>query len=536
MALEELIVAWSKERPAWQQGVMCRVASGEAITDDDYERLVQDIVESKEYASPQFGLQHLSQTMPEDLPVCILEIAKPEHVNALESNAPLTFEPLGLNVVYGDNGSGKSGYARLLKRITRARHQEEVLTDVFRDTSLAKPTAALAVRIGTSTVSIDWPEASRPELQRILFYDAACGGAYTASESNFPYRPSALFVMDGLIEACVAIRTRIDARLADNGARAIPLPAVPEQVKDTAAGRFLTTISGKSSVEALDALIATFDGAAETIEQLKDQEASLRSTDTNKARQRHIRHSEKLAALRSHFETLGAALGISALTALQESKGEMKALEEAAALIACSFESEPLPGVGSPSWKALWEAAQRFSKEHAYAGQHFPFVADQCRCVLCQQVLDAQGQNRFVRFDEFVRNDTQVQLQSAERTYDQQVKVLRDLIVIPEVVSSNLQDLETASGEVVSEVRALLSRYEAARKQVLETLSNGGEIHQLNIDPGLTIARLATESDAATAAADELRSPEGIQKQLVALIERRDGLELLGRLRRRDRQ
>ena len=34
----------------------------------------------------------------------------------------------------------------------------------------------------------------------MLFYDGACGAAYIAAESDFPYRASALFVMDGLIE------------------------------------------------------------------------------------------------------------------------------------------------------------------------------------------------------------------------------------------------------------------------------------------------------------------------------------------------
>ena len=45
----------------------------------------------------------------------------------------------------------------------------------------------------------------------MLFYDDACGGAYISTESDFPYRPSALFVMDGLIEACVELRSRLDA-------------------------------------------------------------------------------------------------------------------------------------------------------------------------------------------------------------------------------------------------------------------------------------------------------------------------------------
>ena len=85
MALEELIVAWSRERPAWQREVMRRVAAGDVLSGDDYDRLVEDIVAARELPAPTFGLEHLPQAASEDLPVRLVAIAKPEHVNALES-------------------------------------------------------------------------------------------------------------------------------------------------------------------------------------------------------------------------------------------------------------------------------------------------------------------------------------------------------------------------------------------------------------------------------------------------------------------
>lgn len=532
MALEEDIVSWSKERPAWQREVMRRVAAGDVLSDGDYETLVEDIVKAKEIPPPQFGLEQLPQAASEDLPVCLVSIEKPEHVNALESQEPLTFEQQGLTIVYGDNGSGKSGYARLLKRITRARHQEEVLTDVFRDMSLAKPTAALSVRIGDADESLAWPESSRPELQRMLFYDAACGGAYIASESDFPYRPSALFVMDGLIEACVAVRARIDAKLAENGTSANQLPAVPEQAQESDAGRFLVPLTGRSSIEALDALIARFDAAKETIEDLKGQEARLRSADTTKIRQQLTRQSEKLVALRTHLESLDVAMGSAGLARLRECQAAVATLEAAATLLARSFESEPLPGVGSSPWKELWAAAQRFSKQHAYPDQEFPFLGEECRCVLCQQFLAAPARDRLVRFDEFVRNDTQIRLRDAKRAYEQEVAVLRGLTVSPEVVATNLKDVEDATGEVVAEVCEVLSKYEAASEQLRKALSNQQEVPRIGIDQGPIMARLTEASDAARAAAEELGNPEGIQKQLAALIARRTELELLEQVKK----
>lgn len=532
MSLEENIVSWAKDRPAWQREVMRRVAVGDVLSEDDYERLVEDIVETKELAPPQFELEQLPQSAPEDLPVCLVAIEKPEHVNALESQEPLTFESQGLTIVYGDNGSGKSGYARLLKRITRARHQEEVLTDVFRDSAVAVPTAALSVRIGVMNETLAWPQSSRPELQRMRFYDSACGVAYISSESDFPYRPSALFVMDGLIGACVAVRARIDVKLAENGTSAKQMPAVSEEARECDAGRFIVSLSAHSSVEVLDALIANFDAAKETIEGLKEQEARLRGADTTKIRQQLTRQSEKLVALRAHLESLDAKMGSASLARLLGYQDAVKTLEEAANLLARSFESEPLPGIGSSPWKELWEAAQRFSEQRAYPDKGFPFLGDECRCVLCQQALTPPARDRFVRFDEFVRNDTQVRLQEAKRVFEQEVAVLRDLTVSPEVVLTNLKDVEDVHGEVVAEVRETLSKYEFVKEQLLEALSNKQAIPQIGTESSSIIARLTETSDAEKAAAKELENPEEIQKQRVATIARRTELEMLAQLKK----
>jgi hypothetical protein len=120
------------------------------LSEVDYVRLIKVITEQSAIPEPTFGLEQLPQTQADASSVGLLEIREPDHVNALESKEPLTIGAQGVTIVYGDNGSGKSGYARLLKRITRARHQEDVLTDVFRDTSLAKPSAVLVVRVSAA--------------------------------------------------------------------------------------------------------------------------------------------------------------------------------------------------------------------------------------------------------------------------------------------------------------------------------------------------------------------------------------------------
>ncbi|MCY3758177.1 MAG: hypothetical protein OXG96_10680, partial [Acidobacteria bacterium] len=72
MALEELIVAWSQERPAWQREVMRRTATGHLLSGEDYDRLIHDIVASDSDRTVAFGLKHLPKAATDDLPVRLI--------------------------------------------------------------------------------------------------------------------------------------------------------------------------------------------------------------------------------------------------------------------------------------------------------------------------------------------------------------------------------------------------------------------------------------------------------------------------------
>ncbi|MEQ8766845.1 MAG: ATP-binding protein [Planctomycetota bacterium] len=220
MPLEEDIVAWSATRPAWQRRILKRIATGDLPTGADYESLVDGLVAGESFEDVTFGLEELPQAAPGDPPVSLLSITEVEHVNALDSSEPLTVEPTGITLIYGNNGSGKSGYARVLRRISRARKQEEILTDVFRDTSVAKPKATLRVRVGDQEKTVAWPDEVAPELQRMLFYDEVCGAEYISNESPWSLMSTSPdCVVDGLLRllAGQAARGERDWARAVNG-------------------------------------------------------------------------------------------------------------------------------------------------------------------------------------------------------------------------------------------------------------------------------------------------------------------------------
>ncbi len=527
MPLEQEVVRWAATRPSWQQYLLCRIARGDTLGDSDYKQVVEAILASDDFEDEQLSIEDLPVTVEGDDAVRLDSIADPKHVNALESAQPLTFALDGITVIYGDNATGKSGFARLLKLIARARHQEEILSDVFRDTGQDEPSACVTVRIGDSEESLDGPISSLPELQRMLFYDGECGNAYIRTESDFPYRPSAFFVMDRLIEACTAVRRLIDARLAENSTSKKILPVVDDLVSDTAAGWFLSNLSANSSFENLDALIDSFEKSAETVDNLREQEARLVAGDTSQERQRLNRTAEKLDSVATHLKKVQTALGVDAMSELKTLRDRVQTLDEATSVLAQAFESEPFAGVGTSVWEELWEAARRFSESHAYPGGTFPVISSDSRCVLCQQTLAAEGRDRLSRFDEFVKNDTQQQLAEARRKFNTSSSQVSSLSVQSEAVETNLLDLEAAYSELISEAQSILSLAEDMQTTLLKALSNFGELPSVKFDCGTLVVRIGEAAIRARTDALELADPEATKNRLRMATKKRMESELL---------
>ena len=114
MSIEDQIVEWAATRAAWQRVVLRRIAHGEQISDDDVVNIADGILNNTWTDEEVFALSEMPTSASVGQTVRLLEMGNVQFVNALLQDQPLKFEPNGLTIVYGDNGSGKSGYARLI--------------------------------------------------------------------------------------------------------------------------------------------------------------------------------------------------------------------------------------------------------------------------------------------------------------------------------------------------------------------------------------------------------------------------------------
>jgi len=162
------ILSWSQNRPLWQRDALRRIVLN-GFPDEDALREILALCK-KEHGDQSVTLtaQPLSKDhLPVDPgageSVCIEKMENVVGVNQLASAQTLVFEKNGLTIVYGQNGTGKSGYTRILKNACRSRHAGEIMPDVYSAPPSGSASAELSIsRAGRASEIISWKNRDDP--------------------------------------------------------------------------------------------------------------------------------------------------------------------------------------------------------------------------------------------------------------------------------------------------------------------------------------------------------------------------------------
>lgn len=178
-----------------------------------------------------------------------------QHVNAIADSQHLPFGTSGITVIYGDNGSGKSGYSRVLKRACRARDQMEAIHP-----NANLPAGKAGIPEATFEIAIDgiaqdahWThgKAAPVALSSFAIFDSRCARSYLDGEDDFSYVPYGLDVFVGLAKACKQLKASIETEHAQFAA---DLTAFVPLQGDTLVGKLIASLSAKTTTAQIDSL------------------------------------------------------------------------------------------------------------------------------------------------------------------------------------------------------------------------------------------------------------------------------------------
>jgi len=397
----EDIEAWSQKLSLWRQDCLRRLAISDELIDADLDDLLAMIKHTAGFKLDNppptpvpFEKDYFGSTKPQ--PIVLKGITKVQNVNRLVPNASLAFCPKALTIIYGRNGSGKSGFVRIMRTACRTRIENPAKLEVLRDVyggSDGPQTAEIIIDEGTGDTPIIWTSGNTalPQLSQVSVFDTPSAQLYVDGGNQIRYLPFGLALPHRLNTVCLVLKEKLEAERETVVGDKVSLTAVAfSQQRDTEAQSFNKALSKDTTDSEIDE--AAYFG--EEDQARLDEVSNFLSAGAAAAADLAALVTW-LEAITSECEVAVAALSDTPLVGLTTLKNKAVATRQAAKLAAGElFTDEPLPGVGSHSWRALWAAARDYSTSESYVGQEFPVVANEeskatwsCLALVPPQVL-----------------------------------------------------------------------------------------------------------------------------------------------------
>lgn len=460
--------AWFSERPKWLNEAARRLLKNGKFEGSDVTALADLCCKEVSETAGKCDCAFLDDAFVTSVsdPIRLCSIGNVQGINALAPKKPLTFGDGNLAVIYGQNGSGKSSYVRILKHACGARSPGNLHPNIFSSEPAPQKCLISYQNDGIQT-QLEWNATAGmiQELRCIDVFDTSCGQVYVAKENEVTYEPLVLSFFSELIAVCEAVSTAIDERIAACISRK---PTIPVDYASGTLGRWYVDLSKSTHDNEVQAYCAWCERDDKELADLDEQLSEQAPAD--KAKQLGIQRQYTDLLIASIADCLSKLSDENCKIVLDKKKDYNIKCTAAGSAAKQVFDNAPLQGIDSEVWQLLWEQARKYSQEQAYQGEEFPFIGDEARCVLCQQLLSEEAKTRTKSFEEFVKGELQKSADKAKEEVDASLEMIGELPTA-EIVRTKLDAAGLALEEYASLIEESFTALRARKAQLLSANS-----------------------------------------------------------------
>jgi energy-coupling factor transporter ATP-binding protein EcfA2 len=383
--------------------------------------------------------------------------------------AHVTFGPQ-LTVIYGHNGAGKSGLARILSCACFSRSSPRIIRNIYDDNAPDAPaTAQFVVDRGNGfNEEITFTDGEEhDDLKRVSVFDSSVARIHLAKENELGFQPAGFDVFDEAIRAIGLITQKLEA---DIYAKTRPnkfdqLFADPGPVADK-----IASLNAESDIAELLALATFGDAEIERLDEVARQEQELLAKSP-------IETLKALATAKADIETLqkeggelASALGnLACDKARRLLDGHKGALLKAVRAGSETVSNPQLRQMGSTEWDNFVLASRNLGLAEAAT-----YPADGDPCLLCHRPLDTPSASLISRMWGYLDDDARIEAVAADEELNRYVTHLKalDCSLLPGE-SRIRADLSKINPALVAEVDSVAMSYGERRKALVAALEEG---------------------------------------------------------------
>ena len=415
--MSELITLhrWFKKRPIWLQDAASRLIQKGKLDEEDYKELYQSCINeaaSKLDEAEYKILNSLFAKQSSSDELKLKSIGDIEGINCLSPKKPLEIGNENLAVIYGLNGSGKSGYIRILKHMCGAKNQGQLHGNVY-DTEKTQQKCSIQYFKDGLHHKHDWMADNGivDDLSLVDIFDAECGKAYITNENEVSYEPQILLFFRDLVSVCERISLEIGN---EEEKKVSKRPASPPEYDNTHEIKWYRALSEDTKTEEVNTRCSWTDQDERELVQLTQRLSEKEPAQKAREIRQKSKHILNLIEDSKKYDKLFSDETCNQINVLKGQLIQAKITAEASAKLV--FSNAPLSGVGSETWQKLWQYAREYSQQEAYKGLEFPVISNEALCVLCQQPLSNDAKSRMTSFEVFVKGAAQNEVQIASKS------------------------------------------------------------------------------------------------------------------------
>lgn len=507
-----LLVDWANKQDAWvrqltAETILFKRVPSDAQLDALYEVFLAEagLSEIEIPTWPKLEAQEAEATKDDDLE--LVTLSNVESVNALASDQELNFDR-SLTILFGQNGAGKTGYARVLKRISAVRSSGEILPNArIVHTDVPPPASAtIAYRSGGEDRIAHWSnETGLTPFTRISVFDADAVLLHVDDQLGYVYTPAELALFGHVADGLREIQKRIGSEIESLNSE--PKPLLSKFAPGTTVYSLLGNLGAETNLDDLEAA-ATVEGDADaTYEKLAGEVDALRNNTrdqlllSSQQTERELLNLSKVVEAAKGFDSARYEQAVKAVTEAEKRRAEAREH---------LFSAQELPGEPDEQWQQFVAAGEVY-REHLGL-DHYPKEDD--ACLYCMQTLSPAAISLITRYRTFLDETLMQQLKVAKAslTTEQLSISALDAIRAAEYVASRVSqdgapDWVEKTKQVLSDVATTVGDTAAGQALSCPDLSNDAAsvATDLGIELGVALERSAelagSREDAASALA-----------------------------------
>ena len=441
---------WYAKASDWQKDLFCTVWEGALKDEQILDRAVK--IAGQEHLNENCHLTPKTE-FPGEMtffekskpPVILKEITNVTGVGALAATSPLQFGH-GLTVVYGENGSGKSSYVRILKALENHLHAASVLENVFDENPIPAKAEVLFSVDGTDH-PITWSKSYKAKCP-LQIYDTATAKQFVDKENEVVYEPKTLSLitqMASIYEQVSTIYKNRQQEVQRNLSKLdqnLALHPIAKEYESLTRVRNAEDFAKKYQWDDTQEteLTAIIDG-------LKESDP-IKAATAIESRKKIVRNQGLAILELTKFIDDEACESY-----IKKRNNQIKTKKVQDALVLSSRKQSLIDGFGGDVWRLMWTHANAYINLIEHSENGVPISASG-KCALCQQDLDSSAKARMQSFKDFYESRA---MQDAEDAFREFSKVANNLQTqIEDKIDLNGINEALVSSEIPEDIQTII--------------------------------------------------------------------------------